>query len=86
MDQNQQQNQPNSLSKITDIVIKILPLIAIVFAVLAVVAFFFYTIKGFTAGSFGGFLNGFANAVSACMSNVFMAAVLFALNKIVSKK
>ena len=46
----------------------------------------YYTIRGITAGSFTGFLNGLANAVSACASNVFMAAVLAALYKIGSKK
>ena len=89
MDQNQQQsNQINSfsLSKITDIVVNVIPIIVIVFAILAVVAFLFYTVMGITSGSFRGFLTSFASGISACMSNVFMAAVLSALKKIISKK
>lgn len=84
--QNQSPKQGFSLSSVTDVLVKILPIIAIVFLVLAVVAFMYYTIRGITAGSFTGFLNGLANAVSACASNVFMASVLAVLYKIGSKK
>lgn len=92
--QNQQQPvQPTPAGpkfSLVDIIVKILPTLVLLFAILAAVAFLYYFILGIVAwaqtGRFLQFLiNGMEPAVQRCAFNVFAAAVLAALNKIIKK-
>ena len=92
--QNQQQPvQPTPAGpkfSLVDIIVKILPTLVLLFAILAAVAFLYYFILGIVAwaqtGRFLQFLiSGMEPAVQRCGFNVFAAAVLAALNKVIKK-
>lgn len=95
--QNQQQTvhpaQPAPATakfNVVDIIVKILPVLTIVFIVLAAVSLLYNFILGIVAwaqtGRFIQFIvSGIEPAVQRCGFNVFAAAILAALGKIIKK-
>lgn len=100
MDQQNQQQTPQqqpvqqapatSKFNVVDILVKILPILTVVFLVIAAVALLYNFILGIVAwaqtGRFIQFLiSGIQPAVARCGFNVFAAAILAALCKIIKK-
>ena len=93
MDQQNQQQTPQQPVKpsfnLVDLLVKIIPVLVILFAVLAGVAFLYYFIMGIVDwaryDAFTQFVDGIATGVARCGFNVFFAAVLAALSKIIKK-
>lgn len=83
-----QQNKPSL--NITGLIAKALPILAIVFLGLAVLGFLYFFIMGIVNAvnysSFGAFLDGVATGITRIGFNVFAAAVLAGIAKLIEKK
>ena len=89
MDQQNQQPAKSSFN-ITDLIVKALPVLTIVFIALAVLGFFYGFLMGIINAaqysSFGLFLDGVALGFQRLGFNVFAAAVLAGISKLIGKK
>lgn len=89
MDQQNQQPAKSSFD-IVGTIVKILPILSIVFAVLAVLGFLFNFVTGIidaiAYSNFWAFVDGVASGVMRVGFNVFAAAVLAGIAKLIAKK
>ena len=85
----QQNQKPVKSFNFTDLIVKFLPILALVFVVLAVLGllygFLIGIINAVQYSSFGLFLDGVATGIQRLGFNIFAAAVLAALSKMVGK-
>ncbi len=86
----QQNQQPAKMNfNVTGLIVKALPILAVVFLALAVLGLLYGFISGIVNAvqysSFLAFVDGFANGIIRLGFNLFAAAVLSALHKLVTK-
>ncbi len=89
MDQQNQQPAKSSFD-IVGTIVKILPILSIVFAALAVLGFLFNFVTGIidaiAYSNFWAFVDGLASGIMRVGFNVFAAAVLAGIAKLIAKK